>query len=165
MKNYLPIILMSIVLNAETPNWFPMDSTDDIGDSQAILQMTPSTSVLPKNSQDIPQTISPNTLSKKAIFNKIKNEQFYKNHTHVKEHYLRGTIKKSTYYLKDKKDGLETEYYTNGTIMVTTYYVNGLKHGVETIYDANGKAYKQTFYREGIKQWETNYLSSSWFMH
>ena len=152
MSKLLFIILMTLILNAETPNWFPMDSIDNIGDSQTILQMSPSTSVLPKKSQDIPQTISPNTLSKKAIFNKIKNEQFYKNHTHVKEHYPRGTIKKSTYYLKNKKDGLETEYYTNGTIMVETYYVNDLKHGVETIYDANGKAYKQTFYREGVKQ-------------
>ena len=114
------------------------------------------------NSNEKKETIKvskPNLLYKKENIQDLQNklinlpleDKLSKDHTVKKEYYKRGGIKKSTSYLKSKKDGIEKEFYINGKIMIKTNYLNGKKHGIERIYDESGKVYKSIFYKNGEK--------------
>lgn len=115
------------------------------------------------NSNQKKQTIKvskPNLLYKKENIKDYQNKllnlpienKLSKDHTVKNEYYKRGALKKSTSYLKSKKDGVEKEFYINGKVMIKTNYLNGKKHGIERIYDESGKVYKSIFYKNGEKQ-------------
>ncbi|WP_108061364.1 toxin-antitoxin system YwqK family antitoxin [Poseidonibacter lekithochrous] len=114
------------------------------------------------NSNQKKETIKvskPNLLYKKENIKGLQNkllslpleDKLSKDHIVKKEYYKRGVLKKSTSYLKSKKDGVEKEFYINGKVMIKTNYLNGKKHGIERIYDESGKVYKSIFYKNGKK--------------
>lgn len=52
----------------------------------------------------------------------------------IKENYPNGQIKSTTYYLNDKKNGIEVFYFEDGSINSIVNYENDLKNGFSVTY-------------------------------